>query len=264
MNQSINDLSSKIQNLQTSYGTLENNVKEITKSLQSRNPEATSSISSASVANNVVDEISERDKRKCNLIEHNLPEEPLDNHHSDKDTFSELCKISFNLNVNIVKVVRLGQKLTTKPRSLLIQVNDEEIHKQILANAPKLRFSTIWIQVYIQPDLSPKEREAHKKLYEELKKRRDNGENLIIRNGKIIPYIPRLYRPHVITNPSTASNTSTSIRSLTVFEPSFNASNTSMSNRPLTAADSFVTAPKPAIETDISAEPSADDHDQAT
>ena len=35
LNQSINGLSSKIQNLQTSYGTLESNIKEITKSMQS-------------------------------------------------------------------------------------------------------------------------------------------------------------------------------------------------------------------------------------
>jgi len=67
-------------------------------------------------------------------------------------------------------VVRLGQKLSIKSRSLLIKINDEEIHKQISAYVPKLRFSNMWSQVYIQPDMSPKDWKAHKRLYEELKK----------------------------------------------------------------------------------------------
>ena len=170
LNQSINDLSAKIRDLSSSYTTLENSLNDITKSVKSQgNPAATNTLSSTSVAINVVDEMSERGKSKCNLIVHNLSEEPLDNQYTDKDTFSKLCRSSFDLNINIVKVVRLGQKSNTKPRSLLIKVSDEETHKQILACAPKLRFSDTWSQVYIQPDMSPKEREAHKKLYEEVK-----------------------------------------------------------------------------------------------
>ena len=129
--------------------------------------------------------------------------------------FTELCKSVLDLNINIVKAFKLGQKLytesntTTKPHSLLIKVNDEETHREVLACAPKLRFSTTWNQVYIQPDMSPKEREAHKKVYEELKRQRNQGENnLVIRNGKIVSYISRSYRTHVITSPSTTSNTS--------------------------------------------------------
>ena len=171
LNQSISNLSLKIQNLSSSYSTLENSLNGIVRSMQSQgDPVAANTFASTSVAINVVDEISERDKRKCNLIIHNLPEEPLDNLHTDIDMFTELCKSALDLNINIVKTFRLGQKLntesntTTKPRSLLIKVDDEETHRQVLACAPKLRFSTTWNQVYIQPDMSPKEREAHKKM----------------------------------------------------------------------------------------------------
>ena len=129
--------------------------------------------------------------------------------------FTELCKSALDLDINVVKAFRLGQKLNTesnavtKPRSLLIKINDEETQRQVLACAPKLRFSTTWNQVYIQPDMSPKEREAHKKVYEELKKRRNDGEsNLVIRNGKIVSYVPYPYRTRFITNSSAGSNTS--------------------------------------------------------
>ena len=210
LNQSINDLSSKIQSLSLNSATLENKLNDLTKCMQPQknvsNWEAVNTLIPTSVAVNVADEISERDKRKCNLIVHNLPEEPLDNHHSDADTFLELCRISFDLHINIIKSVRLGQKSNTKTRSLLIKVDNEESQKQILALAPKLRFSETWSRVYIQPDMSPKEREAHKKLYEELKKRKNQGEsNLVIRRGKIVPYVPHTYRTRIITNPVSAT-----------------------------------------------------------
>ena len=112
----------------------------------------------------------------------------------------------------MVKAFRLGRKLSTesdtarKPRSLLIKLPDEQTQKKVLACAPKLRFSETWGQVYIQPDMSPKEREAHRKVYEELKKQKNEGENnLVIRNGKIVPYIPHSYRTRVITNHSKVS-----------------------------------------------------------
>lgn len=229
ISQSITDLSSQIQNLSLNSAALESKFNNLIKSTQlQKNPPASNTFIPTSVAVDVADEISERDKRKCNLIVHNLPEEPLDNHHTDADTFLELCKTSLDLHIDITKAVRLGQKSNTKTRSLLIKVNDEESQKQILAHAPKLRFSKIWSRVYIQPDMSPKEREAHKKLYEELKRRRNQGENnLVIRHGKIVPYVPRTYRTRTITNPvHTGSNTNASL-SATAME-----SDTSAVNKP--------------------------------
>jgi len=217
LNQSITDLSSKIQHLSLNNAALENKLNNLIKSTQpqenSSNWEDLNALTSTSVAVNVADEISERDKRKCNLIIHGLPEEPLDSHHTDADTFLELCKVSFDLDINITKAVRLGQKLNEKTRSLLVKVDNEESQKQILALAPKLRFSKTWSKVYIQPDMSPKEREAHKKLYEQLKRRKNQGErNLIIRHGKIVPYVPRTYRTRIITSSIPAAAPETNSR----------------------------------------------------
>ena len=41
------------------------------------------------------------------------------------------------------------------------------------------------MKVFIDPDRTPKEQEEHKKLFDDFKKRKENGENLIFRNGKI-------------------------------------------------------------------------------
>jgi len=69
----------------SSYSTLENSFNGITKSMQSKGNSAAPNTLSLTVAINIVNEISERDKRKCNLIVYNLSEEPLDNQHTDKD-----------------------------------------------------------------------------------------------------------------------------------------------------------------------------------
>ena len=50
-----------------------------------------------------------------------------------------------------------------------------------------MRHSDRWPRVYLTPDLTRSEREEGRKLREELKKRRDSGEqNLTIRNRKIV------------------------------------------------------------------------------
>ena len=42
-------------------------------------------------------------------------------------------------------------------------------------------------KVYINKDLTPKEREEDRKLYEELRDMRAQGRDVIIKNGRIIP-----------------------------------------------------------------------------
>lgn len=52
---------------------------------------------------------------------------------------------------------------------------------------PRLNASLGYEKVFIKPDLSPKEQEAHRSLRKELIRRRGAGENIVIRDGKIIP-----------------------------------------------------------------------------
>ena len=59
---------------------------------------------------------------------------------------------------------------------------------QILKSA---KTSNTYKQVYISPDLTPKEREANKCLHTELHRRKEAGEtNLIIRCGEIVSKSP--------------------------------------------------------------------------
>ena len=144
---------------------LENKVNNLTKSIesslaQSKPPawEFPATFTPSSVAINVADELSERNKRKCNIVVHNLPEPPTANSQSDINCFLDICHGSLDLNIEVIKSVRLDQKQSSRPRSLLFKLSNEISRNQILSQAPKLRFSTTWNQIYIQPDMTPTKR----------------------------------------------------------------------------------------------------------
>ena len=144
------------------------------------------SFTSSSVAINVADELSERNKRKCIVVVHNLPEPPAATNESDTSCFADICRGELGLEVKITKSIRLGQKQNSKSRSLLIKLSGEALRNKVLSLAPKVRFSSTLYQLYIQPDMTPTEREAYRKLQEELERRKTLGEkNLIIRNGNM-------------------------------------------------------------------------------
>ena len=89
--------------------------------------------------------------------------------------------------VEIQSIVRLGKKIEGKSRLTKVTLDSVKSKRELLNNAKKLRNSEKWGRVYITPDLSPHEREENKKLREELRKRRNEGESgLVIRRGKII------------------------------------------------------------------------------
>ena len=111
---------------------------------------------------------------------HNFPENiPPDNDHScanDIKNFSNLVNREFNINdPKIVKAMRLRQTNPEKPRLLLITLEDISIKRSILKQATKLRNSSKWNEVFISPDLTPKERQTNKKLREELRNRKQAG-----------------------------------------------------------------------------------------
>ena len=193
VNQAITTISENINQLSSNNTELENKVNNLAKSIESSGLESTvndlaksiesslaqpkppawefpATFTPSSVAINVADELSEQNKRKCNIVVHNLPEPPTTNSQSDTNCFLGICHDSLDLNVEVTKSVRLGQKQTSRPRSLLLKLSNEASRNQVLSQAPKLRFSSTWNQIYIQPDMTPTEREAYRKLQEENQK----------------------------------------------------------------------------------------------
>ena len=120
----ISTLSTKIESLSTNNTKLETIVNELTKSIESKhfptsfpNEEPLNGHVPSVVAVDVVNELHSRERRKCNVVVHNLPEptDPQEN-QNDANTFLEICQSVLHVEVELVKCYRLGKKQDSRPK----------------------------------------------------------------------------------------------------------------------------------------------------
>ena len=192
VNDSIATLSKKIDNLGTQNSELQLKVNNTEASINTISTNPVNSSLTQTSATSIVDEYLERERRKLNLIVYGLIESSAptvtEQISSDTDIFCRLVRSEFNMgDIQVGKVLRLGKVVRDKPRPVLVSLTDFSTRRQILRNAKSLRNSQSYKQVFICPDLTPKERETNKQLVEELRRRKQAGEsNLIIQRGKIV------------------------------------------------------------------------------
>ena len=131
----------------------------------------------------VRDVISEDDRRR-NLIFHGLKEED-DEKLSDKVSgiLEELGGIK--PHVEVCRIGKLSGGEASRPVKAVF--SNRSTAQVFLTKAKYLRQSERYKTVYISPDRSPEEREAHKQLVLQLKNKRDNDKEShhFIRDGKI-------------------------------------------------------------------------------
>ena len=146
-----------------------------------------SSSASSSVAANIVQELEDKERRKNNVLFFNIPEPNTSNFEADRNYASKLCKDTFDLDVKILKVFRLGMKVPNKCRPLLVQFDNENCKAKILGKSYLLKSMEPYSSIYVSADMTKSERIMHRQLVEELKSRRARGEtNIFIRGNSII------------------------------------------------------------------------------
>ena len=93
----------------------------------------------------------------------------------------------------MLKILRMGKKNENKHRPALVVFKHESDKAFLLSNSAKLRQHDAYKTVYFSPDRTKFEREKYRKLVDELKQRKQNGEtNVIIRNNTIINKRPKV------------------------------------------------------------------------
>jgi len=215
--QSVGELSSKVTSLSVQNQSLQQSVESIVSKFSSMCSMETSSDSDGAVSSNnfyssqstpsaaqtIVDELADRDRRKHNITVYNFPEGA--DRQVDKESFQELLNAVFTLKITPSKVIRLGGKTPNKHRPLLLSIDDLDVKASIVSRSHLLRQHDRYKSVFIVPDRTKLEREKHKRVVEELKRRRTNGEKgLIIRNGHIVIRQPQM----IISAPSPADQNS--------------------------------------------------------
>ena len=139
----------------------------------------------------IFDAFVDREKRKCNVVVHNLTESDGDTHNErmtqDRLRLKELLRKELHMNFHFTKSFRVGKFTEGKSRLLVATLDTEEAKWEVIRIAPQLRGTTMGSNIYINPDLTKQEREEGKRLRSELAERRNKGEhNLVIRKGRIV------------------------------------------------------------------------------
>lgn len=140
----------------------------------------------------LINEEREKEKRKLNVIVHNLPEcddsDPSNRKSHDISKTSSIVDKYLSVSTTITQAIRIGKK-REKARLLKITFSSVQEKAAVLRSCTKLRKSNVpedIRKIYITPDLTPKEQELNKSLRNQLTEKNKNGNHYQIKNGKIV------------------------------------------------------------------------------
>ena len=111
---------------------------------------------------------------------------PESRREKDKEKIEEILH---DLRVNdtkVASVIRVGKVDNDRSRLLRVECLNTSAKYEILRKSRNLRDIEKYRSIYINPDLTYSQRQRNKTLRDELKFRRELGENVIIQRGKII------------------------------------------------------------------------------
>ena len=104
----------------------------------------------------------------------------------DKDTVRDIVTELGLSPMNISDTQRIGKIDSKKPRLLCVTCADKSSKFDLLRSAKELRNSEKYKHCFINPDMTYAEREKNRKLRSEVKEKRQQGLDVIIRNGKVV------------------------------------------------------------------------------
>ena len=140
----------------------------------------------------ILTELREQEGRKCNAMIFGAKETDVMFGTSDKQYLSNLSAAMGVSKPSFRSFFRLGSRRSheSRPRPLKIVFEDQHERDEFVRGALNLRKSDSsgnFRGIFVKPDLSPREQEADKRLRSELHRRRENGERVVIRRGRIVP-----------------------------------------------------------------------------
>ena len=144
-----------------------------------------------------MEEIALRKSKESNMIYFGLPE-------SDDDSIAVRMRQDFKFlseaygkdidNEEINNIFRVGKKENGKIRPLVVKYASSTVKDKFLKSSGdlKIKFNNQMKPIYASVDRTEKQRESHKKLVEEFKRRKQSGEeNIVIRGERIIENFQR-------------------------------------------------------------------------
>ena len=189
LNETITKTFANVDTLSSNNTELQNKISNLAKPVDSKSGIQANTVS----VTKIVDEYRDIERRKWNVIVFDVPEpksaDTSQRKTEDREFFNSLVENIGIAPVDIANVTRLGAKVANKSHPLRVQLNNLSQRRSVLSNAKKLcnSSSRAFKEIFINPDLSPKERQAQKELRSELARRKEAGESgIFIRRGRIV------------------------------------------------------------------------------
>ena len=142
----------------------------------------------------IINEEKEKDRRQANIIIHGLEEKWDDEHKQklyDDEVVSDIISMTGDddLKKNLPEVIRLGKRIQGKvrPVKLVPRAPTLNLRKKLFKLREEKKLDKFPLIKFV-PDRTMKEREELKKLYEEVRQRREAGESVMInfKNMKVV------------------------------------------------------------------------------
>lgn len=149
----------------------------------------------------IVNEIESRLARQTSIVVRGLPENTsgnlVENHMEDKKNFQEICSILNVPEPTTYELKRVGTIAAKRPRLLKVKFDRKTDRDEILSRSKMLRTSK-FKDIYVNRDLTVLQQKERQALIRELKQRREQNEDVVIRHDKVIlrkdAYIPQNFR----------------------------------------------------------------------
>ena len=138
----------------------------------------------------VICEAEERHKRRKFLIISGVPEHQTgsvdERRQKDMQKVKDIVSKTGTTNFEPQQLSRVGSINSTRPRLLRFKCKSLETKKSILKGAKMLKSTQEFRKVYINADQTPHQRKKNKALREELRTRKEAGEDVAIRHGRVV------------------------------------------------------------------------------
>jgi hypothetical protein len=189
---SITELQSIVGELQSQNKRLEERCLLVERELSAHQKNCNTS--------EIFEEMEDRARRSKNIIISGIPELSPDS-SKDEATKKDLLLSMEVLSTlgckdnTIVDAQRVGKPGGERPRLLRVKCSSSEQRDNILRRAKDLRKCPNYRDVFINVDRTPFQQKRWKEMLLELKRRRDNAEDVVIFRNRIVPRQRQNFRP---------------------------------------------------------------------
>lgn len=190
-----------INALKATIISLQEEVRQIKSNSQPR------ALESNKFIEEIISEVSERQRRKRNILIFNVKEErhrPHDEQNvADKNNIHKIVQLLVpSTKLNICNVFRLGMpnSSNTRPRPIKLCLTNEEDALKLLKKSQALKETNEFKEVFLTSDKTPREIEFYKSIKSEFLDRKNNGEDDI--KIKYVDNVPKIVKIADLNLPS--------------------------------------------------------------